>query len=162
MRAALEATSVSKCTRLSNTVDRACCSSVCGGGLGGRFADLLTVGRVRDNTTVAMDVLDAALIEAGRPLLIVSPRPPRWIGEAVVIAWKITPEAARAVTAALPFLASASRLVILSVTENVRKEPAPAERATDDPAREQRQGALRSTWRQFGHRRGRGGRIRCR
>ena len=94
----------------------------------GRIADLLVLGRVRDDKSVPMDVLDAALMETGRPLLIVPPHPPAQIGQTVAIAWKDTAEAASAVAAALPLLARARRVVILSVTEDPRADPASCER----------------------------------
>lgn len=94
----------------------------------GRAADVVVLGRVRDDKAAAVDVLDAMLMEAGRPLLIVPPQPPPQIGQVVTIAWKDTPEAAGAVTAALPLLAEARRVVILSVTEDVQVDPAACER----------------------------------
>lgn len=92
-----------------------------------RAADVLVIGRLRGKSA-ALDVLDATLMEAGRPLLIVPPQPPVQIGQVVAIAWKDTPEAAGAVTAALPLLAEARRVVILSVTEDVKADPAACER----------------------------------
>jgi len=94
----------------------------------GRTADLLVIGRVRDQGATPMDVLDAALTGTGRPLLIVPPRLPERIGQVVAIAWKDTQEAAGAVARTLPLLAGASRVVILSVTEDFRTDPESCER----------------------------------
>jgi len=82
----------------------------------GRVADLVVLGR--DGETIAMDRLEAALIQTGRPMLIAAAKPLRIEAATVTIAWKDTREAARAVAAALPFVAKASRVIILSVEED--------------------------------------------
>jgi nucleotide-binding universal stress UspA family protein len=64
-----------------------------------------------------MDVLEAALMDTGKPLLIAPKVPPADLLGTVVIAWKDTPEAARAVAAAMPLIDNAARVVILSVGE---------------------------------------------
>ncbi len=83
----------------------------------GRFADLVVVGRKRDGEDVAMDVLEAALMDTGKPLLIAPAAAPTSLLGTVVIAWKDTPEAARAVAAAMPLIDNAERVIILSVGE---------------------------------------------
>lgn len=94
----------------------------------GRAADLIVLGHVRDTASPAMDMMNAALMETGRPLLIVPTREFAQIGRTVAIAWKDTPEAAGAVAAATPLLARASRVAILSVTENAETDAAACER----------------------------------
>ena len=63
-------------------------------------------------------MLEAALINSGRPLLILPSVPISALPDTVVIAWKATPEAARAVTAAMPFLSLAKQIVIMTVAED--------------------------------------------
>jgi nucleotide-binding universal stress UspA family protein len=94
----------------------------------GRFADLVVVGRTRDGEDVAMDVLEAALMDTGKPLLIAPAAPPTSLLGTVVIAWKDTPEAARAVGAAMPLIDKAERVVILSVNEDEAAEDTSSER----------------------------------
>lgn len=94
----------------------------------GRTADLLVLGRERDEKSAPLDVLDAAVMETGRPLLLVPPHPPAQLGQTIAVAWKDTAEAATAVAAALPLLAGARRVVILSVTEDPNADPASCER----------------------------------
>ncbi|MBN8890362.1 MAG: hypothetical protein BGP12_14875 [Rhodospirillales bacterium 70-18] len=94
----------------------------------GRFADLVVVGRTREGGDVDMEVLEAALMDTGRPLLIAAAHPPKALPGTVVIAWKDTPEAARAVSAAMPFIDRADRVVILSVTEDDAAKDASCER----------------------------------
>lgn len=83
------------------------------------FADLLVLGQ-RDAAddeaaSVPADFVESVLLACGRPALVVPHiGATRTIGETVAIAWKETPEAARAVTAALPFLRKAKRVHVLS------------------------------------------------
>jgi nucleotide-binding universal stress UspA family protein len=93
----------------------------------GRAADLVVVGRARNGEAVAMDLLEAALMETGRPMLIAPPRPPGGLAGVVAIAWKDRPEAARAVAAEF-FLTTADRVVILTVAEDERTDEASSER----------------------------------
>jgi nucleotide-binding universal stress UspA family protein len=83
-----------------------------------RTADLLVIGRPGDDPRAPSDTLEAALINSGRPLLIPPSAPMSRLPDTVVIAWKSTPEAARAVTAAMPFLAIAKRIGIMTVAED--------------------------------------------
>ena len=83
----------------------------------GRFADLVVVGRAQPGREMAMEVLEAALMDTGRPLLVAPLTAPRTLLGTVVIAWKDTPEAARAVAAAAPLLERAERVVIVTVVE---------------------------------------------
>jgi nucleotide-binding universal stress UspA family protein len=83
-----------------------------------RTADLLIIGRPNDDQRVPSDMLEAALINSGRPLLIPSSAPISALPDTVVIAWKSTSEAARAVTAAMPFLSLARQIVIMTVAED--------------------------------------------
>jgi nucleotide-binding universal stress UspA family protein len=78
----------------------------------GRLADLIVVPRP-DEPTPAPRVLEAALFETGQPVLVVPPRPPEVIGTCVAIGWNGSLVAARAVTAARPFLAAAESVAIL-------------------------------------------------
>ncbi len=83
----------------------------------GRFADLIVMGRggVDDG---AAEALEAALMDTGKPLLIAPATAPASLGSRVVIAWNDTPEAARAVAAALPFIARAEKVTIVTVADD--------------------------------------------
>ena len=82
----------------------------------GRLFDLVVVGRpMHGATTPTMHTLEAALFEAGRPILIAPPKAPSSIGETVVIAWNGSTETARTIAFALPFLKQASKVVVLSI-----------------------------------------------
>lgn len=80
----------------------------------GMAADLIVAGRRTENDENSRAVLEAALLEAGRPLLIPSAGAAAPLfGGTVAIAWKPTPQAARAVAAAIPFITRAKNAVVL-------------------------------------------------
>jgi nucleotide-binding universal stress UspA family protein len=83
----------------------------------GRAADLLVIGHPADDQGVSIDTIEAALVGTGRPVLIVPAAPLVSLPETMVIAWKAAPEAARAVTAAMPLLSKAKRILIATVAE---------------------------------------------
>lgn len=76
----------------------------------GRYADLIVMGQPSKETSyVTPDMtFEAALVETGRPVLIVPKgQVPRTVGKSVVIAWNGTREAARATFDAVPVLTAA-------------------------------------------------------
>jgi nucleotide-binding universal stress UspA family protein len=83
----------------------------------GRAADLMVIGRSADSEGVTAETIETALLDSGRPVLIPPLSPLAALPETVVIAWKATREAARAVTAALPFLDAARHIEVLTVAE---------------------------------------------
>ncbi|MCX7630565.1 MAG: universal stress protein [Geminicoccaceae bacterium] len=83
----------------------------------GRVFDLIVVGRPqRDSPTPSMAALEAALFESGRLLLVAPPAPPEALGAHVVVAWNQSTETARTVALSMPFLASARKVTVLTVT----------------------------------------------
>ena len=84
-----------------------------------RFSDLTVLDSSRMDS--APDLTGALLSGSGRPLLLAPEKMPEQFLHTVVIAWKETAEAARAVTAAMPFLAKARRIVVVSADEEGRK-----------------------------------------
>jgi nucleotide-binding universal stress UspA family protein len=84
----------------------------------GMTADLIVAGRGGNDDATARSSLEAALLETGRPLLIPNgDAPTGLIGGTVAIAWKPTPQAAHAVAAAMPFLARAKEILVMTVEE---------------------------------------------
>lgn len=83
----------------------------------GRFADLIVMGRGSPDDG-AGDTLEAALMDTGKPLLIAPAAVPASLGKRIVIAWKDTAEAARAVSCALPFINRAEQVTIVSVVDD--------------------------------------------
>jgi nucleotide-binding universal stress UspA family protein len=90
------------------------------------------IGRVFDLTVIARrgprgsshDTVQAALLDTGRPMLLAPPAPPDALGDAVLLAWNASPQAARAAASALPFLQQATRVVVMSIGNG--PEPAPS------------------------------------
>ena len=87
-----------------------------------RSADLLVVGK--DGEAEAGEVL----MQAGRPVLVVPAETASLEARAVVIGWRDTPQARRAVADALPFLQRAEQVLVLEVLGR-GKQPAEAARA---------------------------------
>jgi len=79
-----------------------------------RSADLVIIGQVKApvNAYTALDPGEA-ILKAGRPMLVVPDGVSALRGEHVVIGWKDTREARRAVRDALPFLQRATRVTIV-------------------------------------------------
>lgn len=84
----------------------------------GRAFDLIVAGRpVPGPIGPRMSVLEAALFESGRPILVVPPNVPQTLGEVVVIAWNGSEETARTIGLCMPFLLRAGDVLVLSVEE---------------------------------------------
>ncbi|WP_164868062.1 universal stress protein [Rhodovarius crocodyli] len=79
----------------------------------GRTSDLVVTGRSRDGEEAAIGLLQEVLLGAGRPLLLVPEAPLDPGFGRVAIAWNDSPEAARAVAAALPFIERATEVMVL-------------------------------------------------
>jgi nucleotide-binding universal stress UspA family protein len=80
-------------------------------------ADLIVTPRAVGEAAAARATLEAVLLESGRPILIPAATAMPANFERIAIAWKPTPQAARAVAAAMPFLARAREIVVITVTE---------------------------------------------
>jgi nucleotide-binding universal stress UspA family protein len=83
-----------------------------------RHNDLVVVGRAKKANGLPADFIERLLIGCGRPVLIANSTPPPTLTGTIMVCWKETAEAARAVSAAMPFLTNARRVVIVSVAEN--------------------------------------------
>jgi nucleotide-binding universal stress UspA family protein len=94
----------------------------------GRFADMIVIGQPgKTGSAVAISDIEAALLDAGRAVLLVPQGAElRFEGAPILVAWNGSSEGSRAITWAMPFLARASRVVVLSVSEEGPKaDPAP-------------------------------------
>ncbi len=84
----------------------------------GRLADLIVIDRPDQGEEASRSsTLEAALRETGRPVAVVPPETREALCRCVAIAWNGTIEAGRAIAAALPLLAGADRILVLSVGE---------------------------------------------
>jgi len=79
-----------------------------------RYYDLVVMARER---ALLPSRIPTVLLEAGRPVLVAPPSPRDSVGTNIAIAWKPCAEAARALTAAAPFLARTSKVTLLVTPE---------------------------------------------
>ncbi|APH71243.1 universal stress protein [Aquibium oceanicum] len=88
----------------------------------GRAADLLVTGIPKKGARDTAHTVDlgALILAAGRPVLVASGAEQLLKAERVLVAWKDTREARRAVADAMPFLARAGDVLIATVDENER------------------------------------------
>jgi nucleotide-binding universal stress UspA family protein len=80
----------------------------------GRFFDLVVLGRSdRVVNEPYSDTIEATLAHSGRPVLLAPAEPPSGIGYVVAVAWNGSPQAVRALAAALPFLEKANAVSLI-------------------------------------------------
>jgi nucleotide-binding universal stress UspA family protein len=89
----------------------------------GRVFDLIVVERPAKLASLAEATLEDALFESGRPVLMAPPIPPKTIGEVMAIAWNGSTETARTVAMAMPYLALAGKVEVLSVEGAMQPGP---------------------------------------
>ena len=82
-----------------------------------RHNDLVIAGRTTKPNGLPPDFVESVLIGCGRPVLIASTAPSQSLTGTIIVYWKESAEAARAVAAAMPLLRKAKRPIFASVTE---------------------------------------------
>lgn len=82
-----------------------------------RHNDLVVLGRAARPDGLAPDLIERVLLESGRPVLIAPARAPQNLIGTILVCWRETAEAARAVAAAVPLLMRGRRVVVVSVEE---------------------------------------------
>ncbi len=93
----------------------------------GLLADLIAVARPDPGQDGAYaPALESGLFETGRPVLVVPPGLDGFGPRRVAVAWNATREATRAAVAALPLLAQAEEVSVLTVAESGERQPDPA------------------------------------
>jgi nucleotide-binding universal stress UspA family protein len=83
----------------------------------GRTADLIVVGRGEEKWGPDFVLIEAALMDTGKPVMIAPRTAGTPLSGVVGIAWKDTREAAGAVRAAMPFVQAASQVIVFIVPE---------------------------------------------
>lgn len=83
-----------------------------------RYSDLIVLGRQHTNDLMPYELIEWLLLGSGRPILIAPDSSAIGPMNTVVVGWKETPEAGRAVAAAIPLLKQAARVVLVSVEED--------------------------------------------
>ncbi|RWK19695.1 universal stress protein, partial [Mesorhizobium sp.] len=83
-------------------------------GLVARSADLIVTGDGNDDVFRALDIASLVL-GAGRPVLVAAVNAEHLVGRTVLVAWKDSREARRALSDSLPFLAKAKEVVVATM-----------------------------------------------
>jgi nucleotide-binding universal stress UspA family protein len=82
-----------------------------------RHNDLVVVGRAKKPNGLPPDFLESLVAGCGRPVLIAGAVPPRTLTDTIMVCWRETGDAARALGVAMPFLINAKRVIVVSVAE---------------------------------------------
>ncbi len=97
-----------------------------------RHSDVVVLGRPRNQDFMPLGLIERLLIGSGRPILLAPNTATPQSLNTIVVGWKETPEAARAVSGAMPLLSEAERVILLSIAE----EGAASTEALEDLARQ--------------------------
>ena len=82
-----------------------------------RHSDLIVLARPQHVDYMPSTLIEDLLIGCGRPIVIAPDSAPDGGIGTIIVGWKETPESARALTASLPLLERAKKVVLVSVTE---------------------------------------------
>lgn len=97
-----------------------------------RHSDLVVMGRLRKPNGLPPDFIESLLLGCGRPVLIAGATPSETVTGTIMVCWRESADAARAATAAAPFLTEAKRVIFVSVAEKGQDTAA----ALDDVVRQ--------------------------
>ncbi|HEY6927967.1 MAG TPA: universal stress protein [Steroidobacteraceae bacterium] len=97
-----------------------------------RHSDVVVLGRPRNRDFMPVGIIESLLMGSGRPIVLAPDNATPQAINTIVVGWKETPEASRAMAAAVPLLEEAERVVLLSMAE---EGAAPTE-ALEDLARQ--------------------------
>ncbi|HXJ01771.1 MAG TPA: universal stress protein [Micropepsaceae bacterium] len=81
-----------------------------------RFHDLTVISRRRD-----IDAVGSVILKAGRPILLAPEAAPENFAPTIAVAWKDRAESARAMTAAMPLLEKAEKILLVCVEDGEGK-----------------------------------------
>jgi nucleotide-binding universal stress UspA family protein len=82
-----------------------------------RHNDLIVVARRQKANGLPYDFLELLILGCGRPVLVAGSNPVETLTGTILVCWRETAEAARAVSAAMPLLRRARRVVVANVDE---------------------------------------------
>lgn len=89
-----------------------------------RLFDFVVLSRpAQANDSPSMGLIEAALFDSGRYLLIAPPEPPPTFADRIVIAWNGGAETARSIACARPFLTQAKEITVLQVESGMTPGP---------------------------------------
>jgi len=82
-----------------------------------RHSDLVVMGRARQKQGLSPDTLEHLILNCGRPVLVAATKAPQRFTGTIMVCWKDSGNAGRAVAAATPILSHAKRVVFASVVK---------------------------------------------
>lgn len=83
-----------------------------------RHSDLIVLGRKHTLDLMPEEMIGQLLTASGRPVVVAADTAPRSPIRTIVVGWKESAECARALTAAMPLLAQAKRVILSTVTRD--------------------------------------------
>lgn len=83
-----------------------------------RMADMFIASRPYDENQASTDALETVMFDSGRSCIFLPPKAKAKPVETVVVAWRNTREAARALAESLPLLAKAKKVIIATVQDS--------------------------------------------
>lgn len=89
----------------------------------GKAADMVVMARPPENRPTA--TFEAAVLETGRPLLVIPRTMERFAPDTVLVAWNCSTEASRSLAHSLPLLQRTRRVVVASVGHGEELQPSP-------------------------------------
>jgi len=89
-----------------------------------RLFDLVALSRpAQASDSPSMGLIEAALFDSGRYLLVAPPKPPNSVGDRIVIAWNGGAETSRSLACARPFLQNCQEVTLLEVDNAMTPGP---------------------------------------
>ena len=96
-----------------------------------RAADLVITSHRDDSSIYTVGAPGALIMQTGRPVLVAPPDAEQLTVTNIVVAWKDTREARRAVSDALPFLKNAQSVLLVEISDSTEAAPAARQRLAD-------------------------------
>ncbi len=91
--------------------------------IAGPLSDLTVVSRPASGGRLAQMFVQAALLQSGRPVLVLPQQQKKIPGRRIAIAWNQSPEASRTVSACMPLLTVADQVSIISCGAEDKRGP---------------------------------------
>jgi len=88
-----------------------------------RHNEIVVIGRRAHNDGLPVDLAERLLVSCGRPILLAPIHERRNSSGTVMVCWKETAEAARALAVSMPILSGAKRVVLIAIDEGANGTP---------------------------------------
>lgn len=98
---------------------------------GGAFDLIVACHPMFASETISRQIIESAIFNTARPVLLAAKEAPTRFGETVLFAWNRGTQAGRALISAIPFLQTASKVVVLMVTTGAKQGPEPEDIAAN-------------------------------